>query len=88
MFPLRHLPISTNTCYQIYTTEARKQRNRAAQASFRERRTEYIKELETTVEVQSEKLRTMEATRASGADDYLMLRYKNSLLEKILLVKG
>ncbi|KAI9750011.1 MAG: hypothetical protein M4579_006642, partial [Chaenotheca gracillima] len=31
------------------TSEERKQRNRQAQAAFRERRTEYIKQLETTI---------------------------------------
>lgn len=71
-----------------FTAEARRQRNRDAQAAFRERRTEYIKELEETVKIYGDKLRSMEAARASTADDCLMLRYKNSLLERILLHKG
>jgi hypothetical protein len=35
-------------CY-VPTSEERKQRNRQAQAAFRERRTEYIRQLETTI---------------------------------------
>lgn len=73
---------------QQFSVEARRQRNRDAQAAFRERRTEYIKELEDKVKIYSDKLRSIEAERASSADDRLMLRYKNSLLEKILLHKG
>lgn len=72
----------------MYTEEARKQRNRDAQAAFRERRIEYIKELEERVKVYSARLRTMEAKRTDSADECLMLRYKNSLLERILLHKG
>jgi len=70
-----------------FTAEARRQRNRDAQAAFRERRTEYIKELEQTVKIYGDKLRSLEAARASTADECLMLRYKNSLLERILLHK-
>lgn len=72
----------------MFSAEARRQRNRDAQAAFRERRTEYIKELEETVKIYGDKLRSLEAARASTADDCLMLRYKNSLLERILLYKG
>jgi len=72
----------------MYTEEARKQRNRDAQAAFRERRIEYIKELEERVKAYSTRLRAMEATRTNSADECLMLRYKNSLLERILLHKG
>jgi len=71
-----------------YTDEGRKQRNRDAQAAFRERRTEYIKELEDKVKLYSNKLRSMEATKSNTATECLMLRYKNSLLERILLHKG
>lgn len=72
----------------MYTEEARKQRNRDAQAAFRERRIEYIKELEERVKAYSARLRAMEAARTNSADECLMLRYKNSLLERILLHKG
>jgi len=72
----------------MYTEEARKQRNRDAQAAFRERRIEYIKELEERVKTYSARLRAMEAKRTDSADECLMLRYKNSLLERILLHKG
>ncbi len=72
----------------MYTEEARKQRNRDAQAAFRERRIEYIKELEERVKAYSARLRVMESARTNSSDECLMLRYKNSLLERILLHKG
>lgn len=74
---------------QIYaTSEERKQRNRQAQAAFRERRTEYIKQLETTIKHHEEKLQNLQQSHRSAADECLMLRYKNSLLERILVEKG
>ena len=74
---------------QIYaTSEERKQRNRQAQAAFRERRTEYIKQLETTIKRHEEQLQNLQQSHRSAADECLMLRYKNSLLERILLEKG
>lgn len=75
--------------YQIYaTSEERKQRNRQAQAAFRERRTEYIRQLETTIKRNEEQLQSLQQSHRSAADECLMLRYKNSLLERILLEKG
>lgn len=70
------------------TSEERKQRNRQAQAAFRERRTEYIKQLEATIKQHEEALRSLQQSHRSAADECLMLRYKNSLLERILLEKG
>ncbi|OAX77270.1 hypothetical protein ACJ72_08434 [Emergomyces africanus] len=70
------------------TSEERKQRNRQAQAAFRERRTEYIKQLETTIKHNEETLHSLQQSHRSAADECLMLRYKNSLLERILLEKG
>lgn len=76
-------------CDQIYaTSEERKQRNRQAQAAFRERRTEYIRQLETTIQHHEETLQTLQQSHRTAADECLMLRYKNSLLERILLEKG
>jgi hypothetical protein len=63
-------------------------RNRAAQAAFRERRTEYIKHLEATIKHQEESLSSLQQSSRNAADEVLMLRYKNSLLERILLEKG
>ena len=75
--------------YQIYaTSEERKQRNRQAQAAFRERRTEYIKQLEATIKQNEDTLSSLQQSHRSAADECLMLRYKNSLLERILLEKG
>jgi len=74
---------------KIYaTSEERKQRNRQAQAAFRERRTEYIKQLEDTIKQNEDALRSLQQSHRSAADECLMLRYKNSLLERILLEKG
>lgn len=74
---------------KIYaTSEERKQRNRQAQAAFRERRTEYIKQLETTIKRHEEALQNIQNNHRIAADECLMLRYKNSLLERILLEKG
>ncbi|MCJ1367533.1 hypothetical protein MMC16_006667 [Acarospora aff. strigata] len=70
------------------TSEERKQRNRQAQAAFRERRTEYIKQLETTIKHHEDTLQTLQQSHRNAADECLMLRYKNSLLERILLEKG
>ncbi|EDO04861.1 hypothetical protein SS1G_07344 [Sclerotinia sclerotiorum 1980 UF-70] len=70
------------------TSEERKQRNRQAQAAFRERRTEYIKQLEETIRVHESNLHNLQNAHRSAADECLMLRYKNSLLERILLEKG
>jgi len=70
------------------TSEERKQRNRQAQAAFRERRTEYIKQLETTIKHNEDTLQSLQQSHRSAADECLMLRYKNSLLERILLEKG
>lgn len=83
-------PMSIGTdSLQIYaTSEERKQRNRQAQAAFRERRTEYIKQLEATIKQNEETLSTLQQSHRSAADECLMLRYKNSLLERILLEKG
>lgn len=74
---------------KIYaTSEERKQRNRQAQAAFRERRTEYIKQLEATIKQHEDALQSLQQSHRSAADECLMLRYKNSLLERILLEKG
>jgi hypothetical protein len=70
------------------TSEERKQRNRQAQAAFRERRTEYIKQLESTIKRNEDSLQSLQQSHRTAADECLMLRYKNSLLERILLEKG
>ncbi|KAI9891118.1 MAG: hypothetical protein M1814_003317 [Vezdaea aestivalis] len=70
------------------TSEERKQRNRQAQAAFRERRTEYIKQLESTIKHHEDTLQSLQQSHRSAADECLMLRYKNSLLERILIEKG
>lgn len=82
-------PVHKANRVQIYaTSEERKQRNRQAQAAFRERRTEYIKQLEETIRVHESNLHNLQTAHRTAADECLMLRYKNSLLERILLEKG
>ncbi|KAF2125754.1 hypothetical protein P153DRAFT_378590 [Dothidotthia symphoricarpi CBS 119687] len=78
----------TKRCKIYATSEERKQRNRQAQAAFRERRTEYIKQLESTIKHHEETLQNLQNSHRNAADECLMLRYKNSLLERVLLEKG
>ena len=85
---VRHLLTSVRLAQIYATSEERKQRNRQAQAAFRERRTEYIKQLENTIKLNEETLQSLQQSHRSAADECLMLRYKNSLLERILLEKG
>lgn len=70
------------------SSEERKRRNIQAQAAFRERRTEYIKQLESTIKHHEETLKNLQNSHRNSADECLMLRYKVSLLEKVLLEKG
>ena len=91
--PVHKLPTPTCvnqlTCVQISTnSEECKARNRTAQAAFRERRTAYIEQLETTRTQLEEKVENLQRSHRSVADECLILRYKNSLLERILLEKG
>ncbi|CZR58101.1 uncharacterized protein PAC_07991 [Phialocephala subalpina] len=70
------------------TSEERKQRNRQAQAAFRERHSDYIKQLEETILIHETNPHNLQAAFRSANDECVMLRYKNSLLEGIILVKG
>ena len=44
--------------------------------------------METTIKHHEEQLQSLQQSHRSAADECLMLRYKNSLLERILLEKG
>jgi hypothetical protein len=68
--------------------EERKQRNRQAQAAFRQRRTEYIIQLEQTAQKHAVALQNCRENYRILSDECTMLRYKNSLLSRILLEKG
>ncbi|MCJ1472666.1 hypothetical protein MMC13_001315 [Lambiella insularis] len=70
------------------TSEERKQKNRQCQAVFRERRTAYTKQLEDKIKHQGETLQNVQQSHCSTVDECLMLRYRNSLLERILLESG
>jgi hypothetical protein len=77
------------TKQKIYATlEERKERNRQAQATFRERRIIYVAQLEKTIQEQRDELRRLQDSCSSATDERLNLKYKNSLLERILLEKG
>jgi len=70
------------------TSEERNQRNRKAQAAFRERRPENIKQLEMIAKRHEDTLQKLHQSHRNSADECLMLRYKSSLLERILLENG
>lgn len=63
----------------------RLQLNRQEQAAARERRTEYIKQLEGTIKHHEETLQNLQNSHSNIMDERLMLRYNNSLFERILL---
>ena len=74
---------------KIYKTiEERKQVNRERQIDFKERRTLYLRQLESDIGHKSQKLKELQTTHDKMSDDYLMLRYRCSFLERILLEKG
>ncbi len=75
-------------CWKVYTPAQRKEKLRQAQADFRDRRTEYIKRLEDTVQQCNCKLESLQLTLDKVVDERLTLRYKNSLLERILVEFG
>lgn len=70
------------------TVEERKQRNRLAQTAFRERQTQITKELEKTAEETEKNLRNLSNTHISTAHELVMLRYQNSLLERMCYENG
>jgi hypothetical protein len=72
----------------LTTVEAKRQRNRDAQAAFRERRMEYVKELENDMKLLQAEVQELRATRSSSADETLMLRYENSFLTRLLIEHG
>lgn len=81
--------ISIDKTIQFLTTvDAKRQRNRDAQAAFRERRTEYVKELERDMKLLQAEVQELRAARSNGADETLMLRYENSFLTRLLIENG
>lgn len=74
---------------KIYATvEERKQRNRQAQAAFRERRSEYIKQLEATLKQHEELLQLAQRDRQASAYHSSAMQRRISLLERILRENG
>ena len=77
------------TSFQIYATvEERKQRNRQAQAAFRERRTEYIKQLENTLKQHEELLQVAQRERQITAYQSASMQSRVAALERILRENG
>jgi len=72
----------------LTTIDAKRQRNRDAQAAFRERRMEYVKDLENDMKSLRAEVQVLRATRSSGAEESLMLRYENSFLTRLLIENG
>ncbi|TQS37119.1 hypothetical protein Golomagni_02417 [Golovinomyces magnicellulatus] len=73
----------------IYTSsQERKKRNRQAQAAFRERRIEYIKQLEGTVMSHEIKMHSLNIVNQNSMEECLMLRSHNSSLMNILQERG
>ncbi|KAI4264616.1 MAG: hypothetical protein L6R42_000278 [Xanthoria sp. 1 TBL-2021] len=70
------------------TLEARKQKNREAQASYKIRRRAYVKDLESSDEHVGKEIRDLQQIHAATTEECLLLRYKNSLLERMLFEKG
>ncbi|KAL9053532.1 MAG: hypothetical protein Q9162_004699 [Coniocarpon cinnabarinum] len=73
----------------IYATvEERKQRNRQAQAAFRERRSEYIKQLEITLDQHEELLQVARREQQATAYQSSSLQRRIGILERILRENG
>lgn len=70
------------------TLEARKQKNREAQVSYKNRQSAYVKNLEDSNEHIGKEIRNLQQIHAATREECLLLRYKNSLLERILFEKG
>ncbi|KAI4093046.1 MAG: hypothetical protein LQ339_007769 [Xanthoria mediterranea] len=70
------------------TLEARKQKNREAQASYKIRQRAYVKDLESSDEHVGKEIQDLQQIHAATREECLLLRYKNSLLERILFEKG
>ena len=70
------------------TAEGRKQRNRQAQAEFRKRREDYIKQLEISIKENERKVEEMQENHNSISKECQGLRHQNQLLERLRADKG
>jgi hypothetical protein len=80
--------LMANSFHQKKTEERRRQLNRRAQKAFRERRTEHMAQLEVSIEHMKKELHISQVARSSAIEELMMVKYKNSLLERLLLEKG
>ena len=70
------------------TLAARKQKNREAQASYKNRQTALVKHLGNSNEHLGKEIWELQQIYAATREKCLLLQYKNSLLERILFEKG
>ncbi|MCJ1407178.1 hypothetical protein MMC19_001248 [Ptychographa xylographoides] len=70
------------------SVEEHNEYNRQAQADFRKRRAQYIRQLESTTKQQCETIKDMEQKCRVAVEECSTLRYKNSCLERKLIEKG
>lgn len=68
--------------------ERRKQLNRRAQKAFRERRSEHMAKLEVTLARMQKDLHESQEAQSKAKEELLMVKYKNSLLERLLVENG
>lgn len=68
--------------------ERRRQLNRRAQKAFRERRSEHMAHLEVAMEQMKKELHDSQKAQSNAKEELLMVKYKNSLLERLLLENG
>ncbi|KAH8600094.1 hypothetical protein B0O99DRAFT_348491 [Bisporella sp. PMI_857] len=80
--------LANNGKQQEAYDERRRQLNRRAQKAFRERRTERMADLEISIEQMKKELDASQAARSRATEELMMVKYKNSLLERLLLEKG
>lgn len=69
------------------TLETRKQKNREAQASYKNHQTMLVKHLRNSNEHLGKEIRELQQIHVVTREKCLLLRYKNSLLERILFEK-
>jgi len=73
----------------MYTSEAeRKQRNRQAQAAFRERRNDYIRQLQAENKKLQTDVTALNTELSRRTEALQMASYKCSLLERIIRENG
>jgi hypothetical protein len=81
------LPYQPGTDSPQTSQDTKQQRNRQAQKAFRERRTERLAHLELSMENMTKEMESLQRARSDALEELMMVKYKNSLLERLLLEK-